>query len=86
MNANDYQLKLWNGDTGVVVGDDDGARWRSSTTAAPAALSRSLASPTSTTAHAMTVHRSQGSQLDAVTVLLPEEDSPLLTRELFYTA
>jgi exodeoxyribonuclease V alpha subunit len=38
------------------------------------------------TVHAMTVHRSQGSQFDRVTVLLPEPDSPLLTRELFYTA
>ena len=37
------------------------------------------------TLHAMTIHKAQGSQADAVTVLLPEEDSPLLTRELFYT-
>ena len=34
----------------------------------------------------MTVHRSQGSQFDRVTVLLPPPDSPLLTRELLYTA
>jgi len=38
------------------------------------------------TMHAMTVHKSQGSQADEVTVLLPQEDSRLLTRELFYTA
>ena len=38
------------------------------------------------TAHAMTVHRSQGSQFGAVTLILPDPDSPLLTRELFYTA
>ena len=37
------------------------------------------------TLHAMTIHKAQGSQADAVTVLLPEEDSPLLTRELLYT-
>jgi exodeoxyribonuclease V alpha subunit len=36
--------------------------------------------------HAMTIHKSQGSQADAVTVLMPPEDSRLLTRELFYTA
>ena len=35
---------------------------------------------------AMTIHKSQGSQADEVTVLLPPEDSRLLTRELFYTA
>ena len=34
----------------------------------------------------MSVHKSQGSQLDTVAVLLPEPDSPILTRELLYTA
>jgi exodeoxyribonuclease V alpha subunit len=34
----------------------------------------------------MTVHRAQGSQFDRVTLLLPTEDSRLLTRELLYTA
>jgi exodeoxyribonuclease V alpha subunit len=34
----------------------------------------------------MTVHRAQGSQFDRVTVLLPPPGSPLLTRELLYTA
>jgi exodeoxyribonuclease V alpha subunit len=34
----------------------------------------------------MTIHKSQGSQADTVSVILPPEDSPLLTRELFYTA
>ncbi|MCW1960234.1 MAG: ATP-binding domain-containing protein, partial [Mycobacterium sp.] len=36
--------------------------------------------------HAMTIHKSQGSQGTEVTVLLPTEDSRLLTRELLYTA
>lgn len=31
-------------------------------------------------------HKSQGSQAKEVTVLMPPEDSRLLTRELFYTA
>jgi exodeoxyribonuclease V alpha subunit len=38
------------------------------------------------TVHAMSIHRSQGSQFDAVTVMLPPLESPLLTRELLYTA
>ncbi|HYN71318.1 MAG TPA: ATP-binding domain-containing protein, partial [Nakamurella sp.] len=38
------------------------------------------------TVHAMTVHRSQGSQFERVTFLLPEVDSALSTRELLYTA
>ena len=36
--------------------------------------------------HAMTIHKSQGSQFDVVSVVLPPLNSPLLTRELLYTA
>ena len=36
--------------------------------------------------HATTVHRGQGSQFARVTVVLPPAESPLLTRELLYTA
>ena len=38
------------------------------------------------TVHATTVHRGQGSQFERVTVVLPPAESPLLTRELLYTA
>lgn len=38
------------------------------------------------TVYAMTIHRSQGSQYDTVSVVLPESDSALLTRQLLYTA
>ena len=38
------------------------------------------------TVHAMTVHKSQGSQAREVSVIMPPEDSRLLTHELFYTA
>lgn len=86
VNANDYGLKLWNGDTGVVVGDDDGER---SALFDDGGRGRTLSLARLsdvTTAHALTVHRSQGSQFRHVTVLLPEDASMLLTRELFYTA
>ena len=36
--------------------------------------------------YAMTIHKAQGSQFAAVVVVLPEAASPLLTRELLYTA
>ncbi len=39
-----------------------------------------------TTVHAMTIHKSQGSQFDEVVVALPARSSRLLTRELLYTA
>jgi exodeoxyribonuclease V alpha subunit len=34
----------------------------------------------------MTVHRSQGTEADRVILILPAEPSPVLTRELIYTA
>jgi exodeoxyribonuclease V alpha subunit len=36
--------------------------------------------------YAMTVHKSQGSQFGTAAVLLPDPTSPILTRELLYTA
>jgi exodeoxyribonuclease V alpha subunit len=37
------------------------------------------------TAFAMTVHKSQGSEFAHVALVLPDEDVPVLTRELLYT-
>lgn len=37
-------------------------------------------------AYAMTVHKSQGSEFSSVLLVLPEEDLPMLTREIIYTA
>ena len=38
------------------------------------------------TVFAMTVHKSQGSEFDAVLLIVPDRIGPLLTRELLYTA
>lgn len=81
VTANDYGLKLYNGDTGITVTTPDGLR----VAFGAASLSTSRLAEVDTM-HAMTIHKSQGSQADEVTVLLPSEDSRLLTRELFYTA
>lgn len=86
VTANDYALGLYNGDVGVVVAADDGRvlaafdRGGQVVTVPPARLAGVE------TVHAMTVHKSQGSQFAAVTVVLPEPGSRLLTRELLYTA
>ena len=37
-------------------------------------------------AYCLTVHKSQGSEFDAVSLVLPDQDSPVLSRELLYTA
>jgi exodeoxyribonuclease V alpha subunit len=86
VTENDYGLRLYNGDTGVIV--------RSPTRCAVAAFRRAGSifeiSPRRIaavdTVHAMTIHKSQGSQFDTVAVVLPEPTSPILTRELLYTA
>ena len=41
--------------------------------------------PEHETAYAMTVHKSQGSEFERVLMVLPREDSAVLTRELVYT-
>jgi exodeoxyribonuclease V alpha subunit len=42
--------------------------------------------PDVVTVHALTIHKSQGSEYDHVVVVLPKGESRLLTRELLYTA
>ena len=82
VTENDYGLGLYNGDTGVVIAAGDGRL--------SAAFERGEYSPARLgpvdTVYAMTVHKSQGSQFGTAAVLLPEAGSPMLTRELLYTA
>jgi len=85
VTANDYGLRVYNGDTGVVVAGPDSLRAVIFGATGPLDFATSRLSDVETM-HAMTIHKSQGSQVEEVTVLLPQEDSPLLTRELFYTA
>jgi exodeoxyribonuclease V alpha subunit len=84
VTANDYEMSLYNGDTGVIVETPAGVR------AAFARGAATLYPPVRLdaiqTVHAMTVHRAQGSQFATVSFVVPPPDSPLLTRELLYTA
>jgi exodeoxyribonuclease V alpha subunit len=85
VTANDYGLGLYNGDTGVAVLRDGGLRAAIATAGGMTDLATSRLADIETL-HAMTIHKSQGSQAAEVTVLLPPTDSRLLTRELLYTA
>ena len=85
VTANDHQLGVYNGDSGVVVLTPEGPRAVIAASDGPRDLAPSRLGDVETM-HAMTIHKSQGSQADVVTVLLPDEDSRLLSRELFYTA
>jgi exodeoxyribonuclease V alpha subunit len=84
VTTNDYDLGLYNGDTGVVVRDGDGIRAVFGRPTAPQSYAPARLAGVQTV-HAMTVHRSQGSQFTRVSVVLPPPESPLLTRELLYT-
>jgi exodeoxyribonuclease V alpha subunit len=85
VTANDYGLRVYNGDTGVVVIGPEGMRAVIAGATGPLDFATSRLGDIETM-HAMTIHKSQGSQAEEVTVLMPPEDSRLLTRELFYTA
>ncbi len=88
ITANDYGLNLFNGDLGIVLpwgpkrearvcflGQDSEPRWL-----------HGARLPAHETAWAMTVHKSQGSEFENVMLVLPARESPILTRELIYTA
>lgn len=84
---NDYQLNLFNGDVGLIVENPDGGN--AAVFGGAGATLRFLSParlPPYETVFAMSVHKSQGSEFDEIAVLLPDRDSPILSRELLYTA
>ncbi len=85
VTANRAELGLYNGDTGVVWPDADGAMkaWFEGADGAPRALPVA-ALPPHEGAFALTVHKAQGSEFERV-ALVTGPDSAALTRELLYT-
>jgi exodeoxyribonuclease V alpha subunit len=80
---NDLRTGLVNGDTGIVVNEENGRRVVFATQKSrfePSALENIEI------AFATTIHKSQGSEFETVIVVVPPVDSPLLRRELLYTA
>jgi exodeoxyribonuclease V alpha subunit len=86
VTANDYGLRLYNGDTGVVMDDGTGRRLAAFERGGEVVMVSPSQLEAVETVYAMTVHKSQGSQFDHVVMILPAPDSPILTRELLYTA
>lgn len=86
VTSTDKRVGIYNGDTGVVIADGGNGvsvafdKHGEIVTLHPSQLADAMP------AAAMTIHRSQGSQFDVVTVVLPPSESALLTRELLYTA
>lgn len=98
---NDYSVNLFNGDVGLILPmpagsneEPDGATSGAETQLVAVFLSDDDRKfrvvprgrmPRHETVFAMTIHKSQGSEFDHVSVILPTEDSDFLTRELLYT-
>jgi exodeoxyribonuclease V alpha subunit len=85
---NDYNLHLFNGDVGVALSDPAaGGDLRVFFWSAEGTVRKfhPLLLPEHETVYAMTVHKSQGSEFDRVLLVLPDRESPVLTRELVYT-
>ncbi|PKV81544.1 exodeoxyribonuclease V subunit alpha [Nocardia fluminea] len=86
VTANDHEARIYNGDTGVIIRRPDGSLRAALQRGSEPYLVHPTQFPAVVTVFAMTIHRSQGSQYDTVSVVLPEPESTLLTRELLYTA
>ena len=83
---NDSALGLFNGDIGIALDRGQGTRvWF----AMPDGNIKSVQPsrlPEHETTWAMTVHKSQGSEFDHAALILPSQRTPVVTRELVYTA
>ncbi len=89
ITKNDYELLLFNGDTGIIMKDPErGFEERAFFIGADGTLRRFLPIrlPEHETAFSMTVHKAQGSEFDEVLFILPDTYIPIITRELIYTA
>ena len=86
ITRNDPNLELYNGDIGITFQQPDG-RYRVVFPKPDGELRYLLPSrlPEHETVFAMTVHKSQGSEFDRVLMVLPDNPSPVVTRELLYT-
>lgn len=87
IRQNNYSIGLFNGDIGIVLPNENNALvlyFPSSNgefrTISPGKL------PDYETAFAMTIHKSQGSEFDSTMILIPHQHSPIITKELLYTA
>jgi exodeoxyribonuclease V alpha subunit len=86
ITENSYRHGLFNGDIGVCLRDAGGAlvAWFANGSDVRGFHPGTL--PAHEGAFAMTVHKAQGSEFDAVWLLLPTRPNRVLSRELLYTA
>lgn len=86
ISRNDSTLGLFNGDIGIALESEGGLRvWFAMPDGTVKSVQPSRL-PGHDTAYAMTVHKSQGAEFDHAALVLPNQFTPVVTRELVYTA
>ena len=87
--SNDYEQQLYNGDVGIIFPDPEKSGELKAFFSGPDGGLRRFSParlPPHQTVYAMTVHKSQGSEFERVLLVLPDCHSPLISRELLFTA
>ena len=85
VTRNNRSVDLYNGDVGIIVPDSGGQPVGVFSDGGTFRLVPTMRLEDVESVHALTIHKSQGSEYDEVIVVLPNESSRILTRELFYT-
>ena len=85
VSSNDRTTGLYNGDVGIVCANSDGSRVAAFSSTEEKFRFPVTRLPDVETVHALTIHKSQGSEYEHAIVVLPTHESRILTRELLYT-
>ena len=85
VTRNNRAVDLYNGDVGIIVPGADGIPVGAFSEGSTFRLVPTMRLEDVESVHALTIHKSQGSEYDDVIVVLPNDSSRILTRELFYT-
>jgi exodeoxyribonuclease V alpha subunit len=85
VSSNDRTTGLYNGDVGIVCANGDGSRVAAFSSTDEKFRFPVTRLPDVETVHALTIHKSQGSEYEHAIVVLPMHESRILTRELLYT-
>ncbi|MCK5917313.1 MAG: exodeoxyribonuclease V subunit alpha [Cocleimonas sp.] len=84
ITENSYRTGLFNGDIGITLIERGQTQVWFKTNEGIKPFSP-VRLPQHETAWVMTIHKSQGSEFKRVLIILPTEDTPVLTRQLIYT-
>lgn len=88
ITENAPQQQIFSGDVGIILPDEQGKPriyFETTIDGKPLSISPSRV-PSYESAYVMTVHKSQGSEFEHTLLIMPLTFSPVLTKELLYTA